>query len=184
MKRLLHWLAPFALLLLTGCMTGPTKLLLDPEVLSGSSTLGSGQPVALQVSGNPVDGPLSDGQSRFALERPAAVAARARVAAGLARHGFQLVDGTAERQFQVVIVKADHVITRGVLRDTIAVETSVQFTAITPAGTRTRSFSDKRSREVGGRATLGEASGEMNQSLGHVLARGLNDAELIAFLGQ
>lgn len=182
MNRLLLTLA--SAVLLTACMTGPTRVLLDPEVLSAGSSLGGGQLVQLTASGTPADTALSDGQSRFALEKPAMVPARERIATGLIRHGFQLADGSQARLFNVVVLKADHVVTRGVLRDTIAVETSIQFTATTPNGTRTRTFSDKRSREVGGRATLGEVSGEMNQSLGQVLARALNDAELIAFLGQ
>jgi uncharacterized lipoprotein YajG len=185
MTRLLRLLTlPLSALLLTACATGPTRVLLDPEVLSGNSTLGAGQAVELIVSGNPSEAPLFDNQSRFGLDRPATVPARTRVASGLAKHGFQIVEQTAERQFQVIVLKSDHVITRGVLRDTIVVETAIQFTAMTPAGSRTRTFNDKRSREVGGRATLGEVSGEMNQSLGHVLGRALNDAELIAFLAQ
>lgn len=184
MTHLLRYLVPAAALLLAACASGPTKLLLDPEVQSSESRLGGGQMLQLRVSGAPTAAPLGTDQSRFDLERPVTDASRNRLATGLARHGFQIADTAQERIFQAEVLKADHVISRGVLRDTIAVETEIRFTAITPAGTRTRTFNDKRSREVGGRATLGEVSGEVNQSLGHVLARGLNDAELIAFLGQ
>lgn len=172
------------LLLLSACATGPTKVLLDPEVLSAGSSLGGGQSVYLEVTSTATDTALSDKQARFALEQPATLPVRNKLATGLARHGFQLMAEPVTRQFQVVVTKADHVISRGLLRDTIAVEIAIQFTASTPAGTRTRTFTDKRSREVGGQATIGEVSGELNQALGQVLARALNDADLIAFLGQ
>ncbi len=185
MTRLLHIFAATLLVLsIASCASGPTKLLLDPEVISAPSSLGAGQMVQLQVSGEPLPSPLYAEQSRFPLEHPASHTVRSKLANGLAQHGFHLNESAQERQFRAVVLKADHVVNKGVLRDTIEVETSIQFTATTPAGTRTRTFNDKRSREVGGRATLGEVSGEMNQSLGHVLSRGLNDAELIAFLGQ
>jgi len=171
-------------LLLTACANGPSKLLLDPEVRSMESRLGNGHSVQLDVSGNPTVAALQEGQSRFELERPATVTVREKVATGLMRHGFQIADAGADRQFTVELLKADHVVSRGIVRDTINVETELRFNAITPAGTRSRTFTDKRSREVGGRATLGEVSGELNQSLGHVMARGLNDAELMAFLSQ
>ena len=185
MTRLLHIFAATLLILsIASCASGPTKLLLDPEVISAPSSLGAGQMVQLQVSGEPLPSPLYAEQSRFPLEYPASHTVRSKLANGLAQHGFHLNESAQERQFRAVVLKADHIVNKGVLRDTIEVETSIQFTATTPAGTRTRTFNDKRSREVGGRATLGEVSGEMNQSLGHVLSRGLNDAELIAFLGQ
>ncbi|HEX4909403.1 MAG TPA: YajG family lipoprotein [Permianibacter sp.] len=177
-------LVPVLTLFLAACANGPSKMLLDPEVRSMESQLGSGHSVQLQVSGNPTAAALQEGQSRFELERPATVTVREKVATGLMRHGFQLADAGVDRRFVVEVLKADHVVSRGIVRDTINVETELRFSAITPAGTRTRAFVDKRSREVGGRATLGEVSGELNQSLGHVMARGLNDAELMAFLSQ
>jgi len=170
--------------LLSACAHGPTKLRLDPEVVTAGSSLGAGQTIQLRVSG----GADADGQPAtakpFELERPAAVSVKEKLMKGLVSHQFQIGEAATDRQFVVVIQKAEHVINRAVLRDTIMVETAIQFSAVTPAGTRTRVFNDKRSREVGGTATLGEVSGELNQSLGHVLARALNDAELMAFLGQ
>ncbi|NQD38535.1 hypothetical protein HPT27_16045 [Permianibacter sp. IMCC34836] len=182
MSRLASLLPVALLTLLSACATGPTKILLDPEVIAAGSSLGSGQTVQLQVSSLPSS--AATGQPHFDLERPVTVTVKEKLAGGLAAHHFQVSDASAERQFVVTIQKAEHQISHTVLRDTIAVETVIEFKAITPAGTRSRTFNDKRSREVGGTASLGEVSGEMNQSLGHVLARALNDAELIAFLGQ
>ncbi len=184
MQLSLRSLAPVLTLLLAACANGPNKVLLDPEVRSMESRLGNGQTVQLQVSGNPVVATLQEGQSRFELVRPAPITVREKVAGGLLRHGFQVAETGTDRQFLVEVLKADHVVVRGIVRDTINVETELRFSAITTAGTRSRTFTDKRSREVGGRATLGEVSGELNQSLGHVMARGLNDADLMAFLSQ
>lgn len=182
MSRLASLLSVVSLLLLSACASGPTKILLDPEVIAAGSSLGSGQVIRLQVSS--LASPAAPTQPHFDLERPVTVTVREKLATGLIAHRFQINETAPDRQFVVTIQKAEHQISHTVLRDTIAVETIIEFKAITPAGTRTRTFNDRRSREVGGTATLGEISGEMNQSLGHVLARALNDAELMAFLGQ
>ncbi len=171
-------------LALGACANTATKMLVDPEVVASKSGLGAGQTVQLQVSAQPGAVAAGDGHNRYDLEKPLTDTVRDKLAVGLMGHQFQVGSGTGERQFIVSIEKADHLISRAVLRDTITVETRITFTAMTPAGSRSRTFTDKREREVGGTATLGEVAGEVNQSVGHVLAKALNDAELMAFLGQ
>jgi len=169
---------------LSACSTTTVKMLVDPEVVASKSSLGASQTVQLQVSAQPGAVPAGDGHNRYDLEKPLTDTVRDKLAVGLMGHQFQVGSGNGERQLVVSIEKADHLINRAVLRDTITVETRITFTAMTPAGSRSRTLTDKREREVGGTATLGEAAGEVNQSVGHVLAKALNDAELIAFLGQ
>ncbi len=169
---------------LGACASSTSKMLVDPEVIASKSSLGAGQTVQLQVSSQPGAVAVGDGHNRYDLEKPLADTVRDKLALGLMGHQFQVGAGTGERQFIVSIEKADHLISRAVLRDTISVETRITFTAMTPAGSRSRTLNDKREREVGGTATLGEVAGEVNQSVGHVLAKALNDAELMAFLAQ
>ncbi len=173
------------LLGLSACAQAPTRLLLDPDVPTANSAIGSGQLIALSVSGTPEGQRLGDSQSRFALEKPAAPVVQAKLQELLPQHGFQVGGPTdSMRQLRVTVIAADHVINKGIVRDNIRVKVALQFTAETESGTLTRNYEDSREQEVAGRANIGEAGGVLNQSLGSVLRRALNDGELMAFLAR
>lgn len=172
-----------AMLALAGCAAKPTHLLIDPAVSAVSRSIGSGVSIGISVSTDPSNSALGEKQSRFPLKRSVSEASREKLVRELQLMGFS-VEPYASRQLEVQIVTAEHTITDHSLKDEIQAKVEMQFTANTEFGTLTRKFSDNRMQEVGGNASLGEASGVMNQSVGHVLSRALNDPELLQFLSR
>lgn len=170
-------------LALLACAKAPLYFRLDPELTVVSSGIGQGKSVALQVIDSSKAATLADNQTRYLLETPAQQVLQRKLTDALRSQGFLVVD-KAERVLEVRIVKADHIISKGMVTDNIAIEQSLSFTAKTAAGTQTRSFNDARNRDVGGNAKIGELAGDMNQSLGSVLNRALSDSELLPFLAK
>lgn len=180
-----HILTILAVVWLAACANTPAKVVLNPEVKGASTGIGAGQNVKLIVTGAAVDAPLLKGQSRFPLAQPATETVKSKMREGLLRHGFNVDDfGATDRQLTVNVLKANNVVTSGALHDTIQVEVSLELVATTNAGTLTRTINTSQMREVGGDASIGEVSSELNQSLGQALARALNDVELLQSLGK
>lgn len=170
-------------LCLAACTSTPEKIALDPQVTGASTGIGAGHNVKLIVTGATTESLLIDGQFRYPLQQPVTETVKGKVREGLLRHGFNVDDfGQGDRQLTVNVVKADNIITEGTVKDTIQVEISLQLTATTAIGTRTRTFNDNRIQEVGGDASAEEVGGAMNQALGQALDRALSDAELLQFL--
>ena len=169
--------------LLMACAAKPTHILVDPAVSAPRSSIGSGVEINLQVSGDPSLSALGEKQSRFPLKRSVSEAAKEKLTRELSSLGFSIAP-YATRQLNVSLIKAEHTITDGTLKDEISASVTMHFEAITEYGTLTRHFTDNRAQEVGGTATLGEASGVLNLSFGHVLGRALSDPELLQFLSK
>ena len=170
-------------LLLAACAPKPTHILVDPAVSAPQTSIGSGVEINLQVSGDPAQTTLAEKQSRFPLKRSVSEASTEKLARELSAVGFS-INANATRQLNVTLIKAEHTITDGTMKDTITASVTMQLEAITEYGTLTRRFSDNREQEVGGTATLGEASAVLNLSVGHVLGRALSDPELLQFLSK
>lgn len=167
--------------LLAACAAKPTHILVDPAVNAVSRNMGNNVAVNVTVSGDPAMSVLREKQHRFPLQRPVADATREKLVRELQAMGFR-IDPYASRQLDVQIITAEHTITDHTLKDEISASVVMQFSATTEFGNLTRKFSDNRMQEVGIDANLGEASAVLNQSVGHVLGRALNDPELLQFL--
>lgn len=167
--------------LFAACAAKPTHILVDPAVNAVSRNIGNNVAVNVTISNDPAMSPLQEKQHRFPLQRSVADATREKLVRELQAMGFR-VDPYASRQLEVQIATAEHTITDKTLKDEITAHVVMQFSATTEFGNLTRKFTDNRMQEVGIDANLGEASAVLNQSVGHVLGRALNDPELLQFL--
>ncbi len=171
--------------LLSACATAPTHIRLDPDVRYQATGLGQGRVVDVNVINATTPRRLNENQHSFPLEQPASVAVNTAFLDALNRHGFSPQNGAAsEYQLKAEIIKADNLIEKGTFTDKISIDIQIQVSVTTPNGTRSRTFNNGISREVGGSAKIGEVAGELNQLMATVLNKAVNDGELLGFLAQ